>query len=323
MRTTSRDGGGVAALALASAFGLGACQDPLLDPAVVVAPRIVGARVRAEQDRGSAEPRAGERASIDWLVLAEREGSFKARVVWCRAAPSSLGSPRCEGTPTEESSASGSYGSELSWSFQVPDALAPGDAWLSWLGVCEAGEPVFDAPASVFDCANGEALAAFYRGFVPEQAANRNPSLADDVLLLDGAPWNAAELEAAPPRAPRQPCRGSALPSLSAGAQALVSFELAGEDREPLQPAPGQYAAHPRESLVYTHVASHPGLDRAFSAIDYDAAAPAFELLFDGSEAQPGPDGETLLFQLLVRDERGGADWLRRAACLLPPSVPD
>ena len=33
-----------------------------------------------------AEPRAGQGATIDWLVLADRPGTFRARAIWCRAA---------------------------------------------------------------------------------------------------------------------------------------------------------------------------------------------------------------------------------------------
>jgi len=303
--------------ALAGALGAGACQDPLVDPAVVIGPRVIGARVRAELAPEIAEPRAGQGATIEWLVLADRPGTFRARAIWCRAAPSSLGTPRCEGEPFAEASALGAYDGALALSFQVPATLEVGAAWLAWLGSCESAEPTFDAAAGTFSCPGEAALSAVYRGFVPGESQNQNPSLADDALSLDAVAWGPAEADSE--RSPREPCRGSTLPSLSAGAEAVISFELGGDDREPLVAPPGQYAAHARESLVYTHVASHPGLTRAFSAIDYDAEVPAFELFFDGADLLPGPDGETFIFHLLVRDERGGVDWLRREACLLPP----
>lgn len=318
-RPGARSRGGLRALLLASFLGASACQDPLVDPAVVLGPRVIGARVRAERDPSLAEPSPSERASIDWLVLSDQPGTFAARAVWCRGEPSSLGPPRCAGAPTGESSAPGSYDRTLSFAFQVPDGLEPGEAWLVWLGVCEAGEPLFDAARSAFECPGAQALEAFYRGFVPEQAPNRNPSLADDAVSLDGAAWSAADAGDASLAAAREPCSGSVLPSFRAGDRARVTFELTGDDREPIGAAPGEYAARPRESLVYTHVASHPGLERAFSAIDYDAETTGFELELDSSGLEPGPGGETVIFHLLVRDERGGVDWLRREACLLPP----
>jgi len=308
------------AIGAIGSIGASACQDPLIDPAVVLGPRVIGARVRAQQDPSVAEPGPGERASVDWLVLSDQPGAFAARAVWCRAEPSSLGTPRCAGAPTAESSATGSYDTALSFGFQVPAGLEPGQAWLVWLGVCEGAEPAFDAARSAFECPDGDALEAYYRGFVPAQAANRNPSLADDQIAFDGTPWTALEPGGpSSPAAAGEPCSGSALPSIVAGVRARVTFELTGDDRELLAAAPDQYAAHPRESLVYTHVASHPGLDRAFSAIDYDADTTRFELELDTAGLEPGPSGETVIFHLLVRDERGGVDWLQRAACVLPP----
>ena len=318
MRTTTSGHAGLGVFVLLSALGASACQDPLVDPAVVLGPRVIGARVRAERDPGVAEPGSGERASIEWLVLSDQPGTFAARAVWCLAEPSALSTPRCAGAPAAESRATGSYDSALPLSFQVPDGLAPGAAWLVWLGVCQNGEPSFDAARSAFECPGAPALQAYYRGFVPEQAANRNPSLSDDQVSLDGTVWSELEPGAASTAA-REPCSGSLLPSIRAGALARLTFELGGDDRESLAVSPGQYAAHPRESLVYTHVASHPGLDRAFSAIDYDADTTRFELELDSAGLEPGPDGETIVLHLLVRDERGGVDWLRREACLLPP----
>lgn len=314
---TSAANAQAAIAALVGVLGASACQDPLVDPAVVIAPRVVGARVRSDADPTLAEPLPGERASIDWLLLSDQRGPFVAKALWCRGTPTSLGTPRCDGPPAAEATSPGVYGDELPFSFQVPDGLQPGDTWLAWLGVCDAGEPVFDATSSAFSCPTGEALAAYYRGFVPGGAPNHNPSLADDAVGLDGVAWTA---EPGAARAPREPCRGATLPTLIAGTASTISFALGGDDRELLDAVPDEYAAHPRESLVFTHVASHAGLERAFSAIDYDAQSLTFELTFhDQGEAAPAADGETLIFHLLVRDERGGVDWLRREACLLPP----
>jgi hypothetical protein len=296
--------------------GLCACEDPLTDPTLIDGPRIVGARVGAEQDPALAEPAAGQAATLDWLVLSDEPGAFTARVAWCIGAPTVLGAPRCAWETFAEQSATGRFGEPLRSSFSVPAELEPGEAWLAWIGICDGGEARFDPAASAFGCADGaEPLSGFYRGFVPEGAPNRNPSLADDSLALDGAAWLSPD--ASPPEVGAA-CLGLGLPELRAEQPSSVMFELGGDDREAIENVPGTYAAHERESLVYTHLATHPGLDRAFSAIDYDAAEPAFEVPFD-AEAPASPEGSTLRFVLLVRDERGGVDWLTRQACLLPP----
>jgi hypothetical protein len=303
---------------LAAAFAAAACEDPLTDPALVAGPRIVGARVSDTAAPGIAAPLAGASARIDWLVLSDRAGEFSARVAWCRGAPSVLGAPRCDGAVFLEQRAAGRFGQAVSLDFVLPSGLAPGEAWLSWLGLCAVGEPVFEPEASVFACGDGQPTSAFYRGFIPEGAPNRNPLLADDTLLLDGAIWpEPSDPDVAP--APGAPCRGSALPELPAGRSSSIAFELGGDDREALESAPGTYGAHDRESLVYTHLSSRSGLERAFSAIDFDADELGFEVPFEPDGAESPPDGETLSLYLLVRDERGGVDWSRRDACLLPP----
>jgi hypothetical protein len=305
-----------------------ACEDPLTDPAVIAGPRIVGARVAAQADPNIAEPSAGQGASIDWLVLSNEAGAFSAHVVWCSAAPSVLGAPRCAGEAFAEQTVTGTWGEPLRLEFEVPVAIEPGSAWLAWLGICDgslgSGAAEFDVAASAFRCPDGAALSGFYRGFVPDGAPNRNPTLADDRLSLDGATWPASLPDATGTPAPREACADRGLPLLRAEQRSSVGFELGGDDREALDSDPDAYAAHARESLVYTHLASHPGLDRAFSSIDYDAEQLGFELPFEPAPLAldglpPGPEGETVSFYLLVRDERGGVDWLRRDVCLLPP----
>lgn len=293
------------------------CQDPLTDPATVLGPRVIGARVRAARDPSVAEPGAGESASIDWLLVSNQPAALSARVAWCRAAPTLLGPPRCDGPSFDEQRVTGSFGEPLTLEFSVPADALPGDAWLAWLGYCENGQAAFDASQSAFSCSGaGPSLTAYYRGFLPGDVPNQNPSLGDDQLSIAGSPWLEGDGTAV-----GEACQGSGLAQIRAGQSASVAFALVGDDREALASEPGEYAAHDRESLVYTHLASHPGLDRAFSAIDFDfdADQPSFELPFlFGQDATPAPEGETLRFFLVVRDERGGVDWLRRDACLVP-----
>lgn len=306
-------------LVLGAAAAAGACQDPLTDPSLIAGPRVVAARVGTQVDSGIAEPSAGEAARIEWLVLSDQPGAFNAHVAWCNAAPSVLGAPRCGGSTFAEQSVLGTWGEPIALDFSVPSELAPGSAWLAWLGVCAFGEASFDASTSSYRCSDGEALSAFYRGFVPEGTPNRNPSLADDTLLLDGLTWPASEAPTALAQPPAAACVGQPLPAMRADQAASIGFELGGDDREAIEEAPGTYGAHPRESLVYTHLTDLPGLDRAFSAIDYDAERLGFDVPFELAEEPPGPDGATLRFILLARDERGGVDWVRRQACILPP----
>jgi len=301
-------------ISLSGACALG-CGDPLVDPATVVAPRIVGARVRAADDIESAEPRAGQGGSIDWLALSNNTGALPATAAFCAAEPSSLGVPRCSGAPFDELSVELRFGEPLRIDFTLPGDLAPGSDWLAWLGSCDGAAVPFDADESSFVCsAAGGALVAFYRGRVPAESPNRNPVLADDEISLAGEPW--LESDAAPPGAA---CASLELPSVRPGDELEIAFALGGDDREALPVIPDEYAAHDRESLVYTHVATLAGLDRAFSAIDFDSDTTGFSLPFTiATDAAPSAAGEAVNFYLLVRDERGGVDWARRDACLVP-----
>jgi hypothetical protein len=304
-------------IALIGALG---CEDPLVDPATVIGPRVVGARVRAADDAASAEPRAGQGASIDWLVISNEAGTLAATAAFCAAEPSSLGAPRCSAAAFDERSVELRIGEPLTLDFTLPAALGPGSPWLAWLGSCNNssssnGAPAaFDATGSGFSCADGSALSAFYRGRAATDAPNNNPVLADDEISIGGEPWLSAD-----PVEPGTACADLPLPSVSPDQQIQIGFELGVDDRESLPDSPGQYAAHDRESLVYTHLATLSGLDRAFSALDFDSDATGFAVPFNiAADVEARAEGETINFFLLVRDERGGVDWLRRDACLVP-----
>jgi hypothetical protein len=297
-------------VALLGAASLG-CEDPLVDPATVIGPRIVGARVRAADDARSAEPRAGQAGSIDWLVISNAAGTLAATAAFCAAEPSSLGAPRCSGGVYAERSVELRFGEPLSIDLTLPAELEPGSPWLAWLGSCGGEAAPFDAAASRILCDEEEALSAFYRGRIPQNV------LADDEVSLGGEPW----LASAALTEPGSPCAELELPSIRPGEPKDVRLDLGVDDREALPEVPGQYAPHARESLVYTHVATIPGLDRAFSAIDFDSDADGFSVPFSvAAEAEARVEGETIHFFLLVRDERGGVDWTRRDACLVPSS---
>ena len=302
-------------LGVASLVGL-ACEDPLVDPAIVLGPRVVGARVRAQLDPVLSQPEAGERAELDWLVVSDRSGALSATIAWCWAEPTALGPPRCAGPAfLEQRDVAGAFGETFTLAFELPRA-APGDAWLAWLGSCVGAQARFDAVQSAFGCSDSaRPLVAVYRGWLPEAPPNQNPAIGDDLWLLGAAPW----LEAVDAPGPGEPCLLTDLPTLRAGEASSIAFELRADDREPLAHVPGAYAEHERESLVYTHLATRPGLERAFSAIDFDSDELGFDISFSfESDPSVGQSGETVTFYFLVRDERGGVDWTRREACLLP-----
>jgi hypothetical protein len=292
------------------------CDDPLVDPATLIGPRVLGAQVSVLSAPNVAEPLPGEDARIAWLLGADSAAPLSVRLAFCSAEASVLGTPRCAGPVWDEQRVLGAFGEPLRADFSLPAELEPGSSWLVWLGWCEEGEARFDARASSFGCAgSGESLQAFYRGRIPEAAPNQNPALADDLLFLDDVPW--PDTPDAP--AAGEPCVDSDLLRLTHARPASIRFELGGDDREPLPTTADAYAGRPRESLVYTHIATRSGLGRAFSAIDHDALETGFLLpLTLGADPVPASDGQSVSLYLIAHDERGGVDWLRRDACLVP-----
>jgi hypothetical protein len=307
-------GRGLLALLL-SCLSVG-CDDPLVDPATLYGPRVIGAQVSVLSAPNVAEPLPGEDARIAWLLASADAAPLSVKLAFCRAEASVLGPPRCAGPVWDEQRVLGSFGEPLLADFSLPAELEPGSSWVAWLGWCEEGEARFDALASSFGCADsGESLRAFYRGRIPEAAPNQNPSLLDDLLLLDDVPW--PDTPDAP--AAGEPCVDSDLLRLTHATPASIRFELGGDDREPLPTTRDGYAERARESLVYTHVATRSGLARAFSAIDHDSLQTGFTLpLTLGGEPVPAAEGQSVSLYLIAHDERGGVDWLRRDACLLP-----
>ena len=87
MKTTPRARGRAALAALAaltSLLGASACQDPLVDPAVISGPRVIGARVHSEQDPSLAEPSPGG------LLMPNQSLLYTGRVHACTQLPAMM-----------------------------------------------------------------------------------------------------------------------------------------------------------------------------------------------------------------------------------------
>jgi hypothetical protein len=90
---------------------------------------------------------------------------------------------------------------------------------------------------------------------------------------------------------------------------------MLGEDRQALEVDPDSYAAPTRESLTFTHLATAPGLERAFSALTWDSKERGFELEFQPVDVELPAEGRSVSVILIVSDERGGSDWEHRTLC--------
>lgn len=282
-----------------------ACGDPLVDPQTVIGLRILGSKLTTTEDPKVAQVAPGESASLNWLVVAEQERDYSAMTLFCTAEPSRFGVPRC-GSKFFEQQLTGTAGAPLSFGFELPEELPDGQEWVSLLALCEGGKPRFDKSTQRFSCSDGDQPVTGFYHAVQHAGTNHNPDLSDDTLRFGDDVW---------PQANTPECDAEGVPRLQRDQVVNVRLSVKGADSEKLDDA--SYAAASREALTYTHVATTPGLARAFSAIDNEAKSKTFELELSGDEAwSQTKQNRVGTFYLVVSDGRGGSDWLERHYCL-------
>ncbi len=289
-------------------LGLVGCGDPLVDPQTVVGLRVLGARVSAIAEPSRAHLEPGEDATVDWLVLAEKPRGFKGLALWCESQPSSIGSPPCV-DPFETLEFEGTSDAPVSLTFALPEERETSREWVHWVGLCETGNPTWNEDTQRFACSRGAVVSAVYRGNM--SASNTNPNIQDDDLSLDGEEWVGAQSNET-----QSACGDAHVPDVDVKQSATIHLQGNGADREELEV--DEYAAASRESLTYTHVTTWPGLERPYSVVDDNTPDAALELEFLNEGEKPAASGELVRFALIVRDGRGGTDWLERWFCLKP-----
>ena len=286
-------------------LGVVACGDPLVDPQTVVGLRILGTKISVSEDAARSHVEPGESAEAEWLVVAEKARTFSGLALWCEAPSGSFGPPNCV-EPFHTLDFEGTSDDVVKLPFTL-DSAVDGE-WVHWIGLCEQGAPQWREAEQRFECPRGEVLSAVYRGNTSPQ--NANPSFADDQLSFAGEPWAATAGGGAPA------CSDPDVVQLDNVESATIRLDAGGRDRETIEV--DEYGEAPKESLVYTHVTSWPGLERAYSAIEGTSTESSFELDFLNAGGQPDSEGELVRFAMVVRDGRGGSDWLERWFCLRP-----
>lgn len=289
-------------------LGLVGCGDPLVDPQTVVGLRVLGARVSATADPVRAHLEPAEDATVAWLVLAERTREFKGLALWCEAQPSSIGTPPCV-DPFKTEEFEGTSDAPVSLAFDLPENHRTGRQWVHWIGLCETGSPSWNEATQRLQCSRGDVVSAVYRG--NGSGPNTNPNIQDDELSLDGEEWVGAGTSEVP-----SACGDPHVPDVDVKQPVTIRLQSKGADREELEM--DEYAAASRESLTYTHVTTWPGLERPYSVIDDNTPDAAFDVQFLSEGNPPTSGGELVRFAVVVRDGRGGTDWLERWFCLKP-----
>jgi hypothetical protein len=272
------------------------CGDPLKPVYLVNEPRVLAARIEVIGDPGRAAPAPGERVSIRFLVGAPDPGPVLGWALFaCVAAPPGASLPGCA-EPPFSSVLSEPAAAEPVFEFDVPMQLEQ-DALLVYGVICPDGRAELAPPG----CANGAGIRVSLDFPLAGEELNLNPSIAPEALRLDEQVWSTGTS-----------C--SELPQVEAGSEHTIELSLDETDRDPLKP---QFDFDPeREALQVSHFTSAGQLERTFTMIDSSDE----ELLARVQWKAPVSmvDVTIVRFFIVVRDLRGGSDWVERAVCVSP-----
>jgi hypothetical protein len=253
-----------------------------------------------------AAPAPGETATVTWFVTAP---AATPPLAWafalCKPAPK--GALGCDGAPL--ATFTGTDAPKVT--FTAPDA--DGLDHLTMYGrICANSTPDFD-PAGFPTCSGGGAgttTSLAIRVARDANDANHNPTV-ERGFSFDGAAWAAGA----------DPCVAG--PRVAAGAEPIfLGLSTIGADREsytanvgdPPVPTPA------REDLQLSLFTTAGKLKSPFlfvEAADARDATP-LEMKWTPPKAEDVAAETPVTFTFVVRDNRGGADWTTRAACVTP-----
>ncbi|HEY3493580.1 MAG TPA: hypothetical protein VGK73_02795 [Polyangiaceae bacterium] len=290
--------------AAALAVSAAACDDERPDIAVIDKTRILAARVEVEGDPARASPAPGETVSVSLLVVTpDPDPALAYALQACVATDSVSDLVSCTGEPLALASSLEPVVGVPVVSFSAPEGPVPSGRLAVIGAVCSAGValPAENARA----CADGSWLLGVTADFPMQDETTNNLNPAFVSLSLDGAELSAET-------ASENDCgRLPGVPSASTGHG--LRAELDPESRDPLP----QVASSdpPRESLLVSWFTNRGELDHAYSSIDSDAPDTLAVATWDA----PSVGVPTLArFFVVVRDGRGGSDFLERRACVVP-----
>ncbi|HEX6767023.1 MAG TPA: hypothetical protein VF103_16115, partial [Polyangiaceae bacterium] len=164
--------------------------------------------------------------------------------------------------------------------------------------VCRDSAPSFEN--DTFGCSGpgGRLVSLDFLLETPDQT-NRNPVIEADALTLDGVPVP-------------EGVDCATLPSVTHGSSHTLALRLDESDRDVLPQATS--VDIPKEELQVSHFTTAGELERVFTVFE-----PSDTNLFASvSWKAPGsaPRDGVVRFFFVVRDMRGGSDWIERAVCV-------
>ena len=322
-----------------------ACADNFLPASAVVDLRVVGALVEVEGKPGRANPDPGDTIQVSNLVIdrgfpptTEPSPLSPPPLQWslvaCVPEPSVLALPICRNVLPCEGCVATPPEDPLAFPivrFQVPSAAelkAAGATSVVLQGaICANGPPAaIDAiirfvtgETDVLDpCEdpNNEGRFISVEILIEDQSDNAKPNLNPIIadVTLDSEPWPPPFDQGVPRDFPDSGCAGFVDENMALRAGGPVSIIELTATSDSFQ----QYLVNDMfvtEEMQVSWLADGGGFEFSFSFIT-DPARTAPILWAPPGFASPG--GRVVRFNFLLRDGRGGIDWVDRGLCVLP-----
>ncbi len=311
------------ALLVFPAFGLG-CIDDLELPQVVIDTRPLGARMEIAGDPGRAWPVPEDTGTLTWLVVDPTESTPRGwGFVVCPAMSLPTGLKICSAQPTQVilQETPTLDPAVITIPFTEADYAGVDDVLIQGV-FCPDGSPVVDLVTPDVTCTGvtepRQLVTYTVRIARGDLVPNHNPTIAADALTFEGARWE--EATAVPPETGCAAMAGTpSLPLFSRGtaedpAEATITVTGDQNDREeyPVGDATRQ------EDLVFAHYATVGEPARQFSVIDEVETVAELKWAMPVEASEIAADGTLARWWITVIDQRGGTDWTRRFACVVP-----
>jgi hypothetical protein len=338
-----------------------ACSESFAPPSAVTDLRVVGARVELQSDSERANPSPDDDLRVSILVIDQGAPPsdvpgvptltpplLQWRFVPCIPLPTTIGPPiclspiepcdGCVGTPPEDALAT----PVLRFAAPSQEDLDEAEATSVLVQgvVCGNGTPSEDAilrflmgeSEDLMPCEGTPIIAErpvegrFVSVQIPIETDPSDPNLNPELLnvLLDGGSWPPPYDRGVRRTAPRTGCAAD-LEGLSEEEQ--MAHPRAGGQPSTIDLAVTQDSLQTfmvddvevTEQIQVSWLADGGGFQNAFSFI----VAPASSVLTQWEPPSSAPDdGELVRFDFVIRDGRGGSDWVERGLCILPPAPP-
>jgi hypothetical protein len=296
---------------LATFFCIG-CADDFDSTSLVESTRVIGARVEVENAPDRASPAPGETATVKWFVTAPgATPPLSWAFALCKPAPG--GQLGCGDVPFATFQGTGAPA--VTVTLPAADLLAGAHTVTLFGRLCDDAAPIFDPRTGNPSCASGHGTTASLAIRVQTTAVTNHNPTADRGFTFDGQPWPVLAAGA-------DPCVAGPRIAADEKTPHELGFSTVGADRETFASTTGDppVPTTAREALQVSLFTTTGKFKSPFAFVEAADARDTTPLTMkwttpkalDVTTDTPGT------FTFVVRDDRGGADWTTRAACVTP-----